>query len=100
MSAHDDNNNNNGTNNKEQKESEVEAAFGRTDLRGGDSPREGRLPVTATRDLETAQPEEGLVATQLDVLAWEQEENEGSSSEEGDLRQREKVRFQGCMVSA
>jgi hypothetical protein len=37
--------------------------------------------VTSTRDFEAAQPEEGIVATQLDVLAREQEENEGSSSE-------------------
>jgi hypothetical protein len=37
------------------------------------------FPVIATRDLETAQPEEVIVATQLDVLAREQEEIEGSS---------------------
>jgi hypothetical protein len=35
-----------------------------------------------TRDLATAQSEGDVVATQLDVLAWEQEESEGSSSEE------------------
>jgi hypothetical protein len=80
MSAH--NNNNIGQTNHEQKEQEVEAAVGRTDVQGGDSPRNGRLPGTTTRDLETAQLGEGLVATQLDVLAREQEEIEGSSSEE------------------
>jgi len=41
-------------NNKEQKESEVEAAIG----------REVRLPSTGTRDLETAQSEGDVVATQ------------------------------------
>ena len=35
--------------------------------------------MTSTRDFETAQPEEVIVATQLDILAREQEENEGSS---------------------
>jgi hypothetical protein len=78
-----DNSNNNGQTNHEQKEQEVEAAVGRTDVQDGNSPRDGRLPVTATRDPETTQPEEGLVATKLNVLAREQEENEGSSSEEG-----------------
>ena len=62
-------NNNNGTNNNEQKESEVEAAVGRTYVRGGDSSREGRLPVTLTRYVDAAQPQEVIVATQLDVLA-------------------------------
>ena len=57
---------------------EVEAAIGTSYLRGGDSPRDGRLQVTSTRDFETAQPEEVIVATQLDVFAGEQEENEGS----------------------
>ena len=50
MSASDSNNNND-TNNKEQKESEVEAAIGRADVRGGDSPREGGLPATGNRDI-------------------------------------------------
>jgi hypothetical protein len=76
------NNNNNNNNNKEQKESEVEAAIGRADERGGDSPRERGLPATVTRDLETAQSEGDVVATQLDGLAREQEDNEESSSEE------------------
>jgi hypothetical protein len=77
-----DTNNRNGTNNMEQKESEVEAAVGRPDVRGGDNPREGGFPATGTRDLETAQSEGDIVATQLDGLAREQEENEGSSMEE------------------
>ena len=81
-----DNNNRNGNNNMEQKESEVEAAIGRADMRGGDSPREGGLPATETRDLETAQSEGDIVATQLDGLAREQEENEGSSMEESFVR--------------
>ena len=59
----------NGTNNNEQRESEVEAAVGTAYVRGGDSPREGRLPVTLTRDVDAAQPQEVIVATQLDVLA-------------------------------
>ena len=75
-------NNNNGTNNNEQKESEVEAAVGRTYVRGGDSSREGGLPATRTQDLESAHSEGDVVATQLDGLAREQEENEGSSIEE------------------
>jgi hypothetical protein len=70
--------NSNNNNNKEQKESEVEAAMGRANVRGGDSPREVRLP----REVETAQSEGDIVATQLDSLVWEQEENEGSSMEE------------------
>ena len=62
---------------------EVEAAIGRAGERGGDSSREGRLPVTLTRDVDAAQPQEVIVATQLDVLAeGEQEASEGSSSEE------------------
>jgi hypothetical protein len=77
-----DNNNRKGINNMEQKESEVEAAIGRADVRGGDSPREGGLPATGTQDFETAQSEGDVVATQLDGLAREQEENEGSSMEE------------------
>ena len=77
-----DNNNKNGTNNTEQKESEVEAAIGRADVRGGDSPREGGLQATGTRDLETAQSEGDVVAVELGGLAREQEENEGSSMEE------------------
>ena len=36
----------------------------------GATPRDGRLPVS-TRDLETAQSAEVIVATQLDVLARE-----------------------------
>jgi hypothetical protein len=52
MSAH--NNNNNGVKNNEQKDQEVEAAVGTTYVRGGGSPRDGRLPVTSTRDFETA----------------------------------------------
>ena len=49
-------NNNNGTNNNnEQEEREVEAAVGMAYVLGGDSPSDGRLPVS-TRDLETAQP--------------------------------------------
>ncbi len=43
-----DKNNRKGINNMEQKESEVEAAIGRADVRGGDSPREGELPATGT----------------------------------------------------
>ena len=72
MSAHNtnDNSNNNGATNNEQKELEVEAAVGMAYVRGGDSPRDGRLPVS-TRDLETAQSAEVIVATQLDVLARE-----------------------------
>ena len=66
----------------EQKESEVEAAIGRSDVQGGDSPREGGLPATRTQDLESAHSEGDVVATQLDGLAREQEENEGSSIEE------------------
>ena len=73
------NNNKNITNNKEQKESEIEAAIGRTDVRGGDSPGEGGLQATGTRDLETAQSEGGVVAVQFDGLA---KEHEGSSVEE------------------
>ena len=65
----------------EQKESEVEAAIGRSDVQGGDSPREGGLPALRTQDLESAHSEGDVVATQLDVLAREQEESEGSSSE-------------------
>ena len=34
----------------EQKESEVEAAIGRSDVQGGDSPREGGLPATRTQE--------------------------------------------------
>ena len=34
------------------------AAVGRTYLQGGDNSGEGRLSVTTTRNLETAQPEE------------------------------------------
>jgi hypothetical protein len=49
-----DNNNREGINNMEQKESDVKAAIGRADVRGGDSPREGGLPATGTQDLETA----------------------------------------------
>ena len=68
-------NNNNGTNNNnEQEEREVEAAVGRAYVKE-------RPPVTTTQDLETAQPEEAFAATQLDVLAKEQEESEGSSTE-------------------
>ena len=52
-----------------QKESEVEAAIGRSDVQGGDSPREGGLPATRTQDLESAHSEGDVVATQLDVLA-------------------------------
>ena len=63
--------NNNGTNNNnEQEEQEVEAAVGMAYVRGGDSPSDGRLPVS-TQDLETAQPEEAFIATQLDVLTRE-----------------------------
>ena len=51
-------------------------------MRGGDSPGEGGLQAKGTRDLETAQSEGGVVAVQLDGLAREQEENEGSSVEE------------------
>ena len=80
-----DNNNRNGTNSMEQKESEVEAAIGRADMRGGDSPREGGLPATETRDLETAQSEGDVVATQLDGLAREQEESGPSSEGSGSL---------------
>jgi hypothetical protein len=61
---------------------EVEAAVGMAYVRDRDSLREGRLPVTLTRDLKTAQSEEVIVATQLDDLGREQEENEGSSTEE------------------
>jgi hypothetical protein len=82
MSAHDNKNNSKGTNNKEQKESEVEAAVGRADVRGGENPRDGGLPAIVTQDLETAQSEESIVATQLDVLARGQEESEESPSEE------------------
>jgi len=60
-------------------------------VRGGDSPREGGLPAIGTRDLETAQSEGDVVATQLDSLAREQ----GSSM---DLRQRAADRYQGCIV--
>ncbi len=62
----------------EQKESEVEAAIGRSDVQGGDR----GLPATRTQDLETAHSEGDVVATQRDGLAREQEENEGSSMEE------------------
>jgi hypothetical protein len=55
----------------EQKESEVEAAIGRSDVQGGDSPREGGLPVTRTQDLESAHSEGDVVAIQLDGLARE-----------------------------
>ena len=44
--------------------------------------QERGLPATGTRDLETAQSEGDVAATQLDGLAREQEENEGSSMEE------------------
>ena len=75
-------NNNNGTNNNnEQEEREVEAAVGRAYVQVGDGSEDERPPVTTTQDLETAQPEEAFVATQLDVLAREQEESEGSSTE-------------------
>jgi hypothetical protein len=53
---------------------DVEAAIGKSYLRGGDSPRDGRLQVTSTWDFETAQPEGVIVTTELDVLAREQEE--------------------------
>ena len=45
-----DNNNRKGSNNMEVDE----AAIGRSDVQGGDSPREGGLPATGTQDLETA----------------------------------------------
>ncbi len=48
-------------------------------VRGGDNPRDGSLPAS-TRDVEATQLEEVNVATQLDVLTMEQEENLGSSS--------------------
>ena len=73
--------NNNNNDSSDQKEREVEGAVGRTYLQGGDNSRDIRLYVTTTRNFETAQPEEAIVATQLDVLAGEQEESEGSSSE-------------------
>ena len=69
MSAHNNNNSGGATNNVE-KELEVETAVGTAYVRVGDSPREGRLPVTSIRDLETAQSEEVIV------------ENEGSSIKE------------------
>jgi len=74
--------NNNNNDNNEQKEGEVEAAVGRTYLQGGDNSGDERLLVASIRDLETAQSEEVIVATQLDVLARGQEENEGSAMEE------------------
>ena len=59
--------NNNGTNNNnEQEDREVEAAVGRAYLQVGDG-SEGERPPVAT--------------TQFDVLAREQEESEGSSTE-------------------
>ena len=75
-------NNTYGTNNNnEQEGQEVEAAVGRAYVQGGDGSGDERPPVTTTQDLETAQPEEAFVATQLDVLAREQEESVGSSTE-------------------
>ena len=59
---------------------EVEAAIGTPYMRGGDSPRDGSVPVS-TRDVEATQLEEVIAATQLDFLAREQDESEGSSSE-------------------
>jgi hypothetical protein len=97
-----DNNNRKGINNMEQKKSEVEAAIGRSDVQGGDSSREGGLPVTRTQDLESAHSEGDVVATQLDGLAREQEENEGSSMEESgpSSEGRGADRCQGCKVSS
>ena len=69
---------------------EVEAAVGMTYVRGGDSPSDGRLPAS-TRDLETAHPKEAFVATQLDVLAREQEESEGSSTEGSELPEVQEI---------
>jgi hypothetical protein len=85
MSAHNnnDNSNNNGATNNEQKEQEVEATVGMAYVRGGDSPREGRLPLTTTQDQETVHPVGACVATQLDVIDRGQEESEGSSEGTG-----------------
>ena len=74
-------NNNRTNNNNEQEEREVEAAVGRAYVQVGDGSEDERPPVATTQGLETAQPEEAFVATQLDVLAREQEESEGSSME-------------------
>ena len=58
MSAH----NNYGTNNNnEQKELEVEATVGMAYVRGGDSPREGRPPVTTTQNGNWRPPPEVLM---------------------------------------
>jgi hypothetical protein len=95
-----DNNHRKGINNMEQKESEVEAAIGRANVRGGDSPREGGIPATGTRDLETAQSEGDDVATQLDGLTREQEENEGSSMEESGPSSEGSGSLPGCKVSS
>ena len=74
--------NNNGTsNNNGQEEREVEAAVGGAYVQVGDRSEDGSPPVATIQDLETAQPEEAFVATQLDVLAKEQEGSEGSSME-------------------
>ena len=95
------NNNNNNIDNNDQKEGEVEAAVGRIYLQGGDNSGDGRLSVTTIRNLETAQPEEAIVATQLDVLAGEQEESEGSSSEGSRLLSEGSGSLPGgCMVSS
>ena len=51
-----------------------------TYLRGGDNPRDGILPAS-TCDVEAIQLVKVIVATQLDDLTREQEENEVSSSE-------------------
>ena len=82
MRASDNNNNFDDQIVEEQKDMGVEAATGRSGERGGDVPRKRGVPATVARDLETAQPEEGVVATQLDDLAGGQEDSEGSSSEE------------------
>ena len=93
--------NNNNNDSSDQKEGEVEAAVGRTYLQGGDNSGDGRLSVTTIRNLETAQPEEAIVATQLDVLAGEQEESEGSSSEGSRLLSEGSGSLPGgCMVSS
>ena len=74
--------NNNGTNNNnEQEEREVEAAVGGAYVQVGDRSEDGSPPVAITQGLETAQPEKAFMATQLDVLAREQDPCQGTGRE-------------------
>ena len=75
-----DQNNNGTSNNNGQEEREVEAAVGGAYVQVGDRSEDGSPPVATIQGLETAQPEEAFVATQLDVIAKEQEGSEGSST--------------------